>query len=156
LNWGKKKWAYMIRSLVLCLIILGPAMAADGPAVVDLCKVLATPAKYAGTEITVHATIQSSMHGTYLSQGGCDEVLFMALPAEIPNRKGGPEVERDSNFKAFERARSDYRPEAPKFTASFTGELQYAKHGKAFGYYGRNKTRLVVYKVSEVDQQPKR
>ncbi|MGH9648776.1 MAG: hypothetical protein ACRD4E_18395 [Bryobacteraceae bacterium] len=35
------------------------------------------------------------------------------------------------------------------------GELEYAKHGKGFGYYGRNKTRLVVYKVADADQQPK-
>lgn len=146
----------MIRSLVLSLILFGPAMAAERPAVVHLCKVLATPARYAGTEVTVHATVQSSMHGTYLSQAGCDGVLLMALPAEIPNRKGGPEVEQDSSFKAFERARSDYRLDAPKFSASFTSELEYAKHGKGFGYYGRNKTRLVVYKVADVDQQPPR
>jgi hypothetical protein len=143
----------MIKSLILSMLILGPALAAERPTVVDLCKVLATPAKYAGTEITVRATMRSSMHGTYLHQAGCEEVLFMALPTEIPNRKGGPEVEQDSSFKAFERARSDYRPDAPKFTASFTGELEYAKHGKGFGYYGRNKTRLVVYKVGDVDQQ---
>jgi hypothetical protein len=143
----------MLRTFVLSIVLLGPA-AAEGPMVVDLCKVLATPAKYAGAEITVRATIRSSMHGTYLSQAGCDDVLFMALPAEIPNRKGGPEVERDSSFKAFELARSDYRPDAPRFTASFTGELEYAKHGKGFGYYGRNKTRLVVRKVADVDQQP--
>jgi hypothetical protein len=145
----------MLRTFILSIVLLGPAIAAEGPTVVDLCKVLATPAKYAGTEITVRATIRSSMHGTYLSQTGCDDVLFMALPAEIPNRKGGPEVEKDSSFKAFELARSDYRPDAPRFTASFTGELEYAKHGKGFGYYGRNKTRLVVRKVADVDQQPK-
>jgi hypothetical protein len=44
------------------------------------------------------------MHGTYLGQAGCDDVLFVALPGEIPSRKAGPEVESDSNFKAFERA----------------------------------------------------
>ena len=145
----------MIRSLILSLIMLSSVLGAEGPMVIDLCKVLATPAKYAGTEITVRASIRPSMHGTYLSQEGCDDVL--ALPTEIPNRKSGPKVERDSNFEAFERARSDYRPDAPKFTASFTGELEYAKHGKGFGYYGRNKTRLVVYRVADVDQQqPKR
>lgn len=109
----------MLRTFILSIVLLGPAIAAEGPTVVVLCKVLATPAKYAGTEITVRATIRSSMHGTYLSQTGCDDVLFMALPAEIPNRKGGPEVEKDSSFKAFELARSDYRPDAPRFTASF-------------------------------------
>jgi len=142
----------MIRALFLAVFALG-SMAAEGPAIVDLCKVLEAPAKYAGTEITVRATIKPSMHGTYLSQAGCDEVLFMALRTEIPNRKGGLEVEQDSSFKAFESARSDYRPEAPRFTASFTGELEYAKHGKGFGYYGRNKARLVVHKVADVDQQ---
>ena len=56
------------------------------------------------TEITIRATIKPSMHGTYLGQAGCDDVLFVALPGEIPSRKAGPEVESDSNFKAFERA----------------------------------------------------
>jgi hypothetical protein len=92
------------------------------------------------------------MHGAYLGQAGCDDVLFVALPGEIPSRKAGPEAESDSNFKAFERARSDYRPEAPGFTASFTGKLEYAKHGKGFGYCGRNKARLILYKVADVDQ----
>jgi hypothetical protein len=145
----------LIKSLILSFAILTPVLAADGPNVGDLCTLLATPAKYAGTQITVRATIQPSMHGTYLTQAGCTDVLFIALPREIPNRKAGPEIEENSDFKAFERARSDYRPEAPRFTASFTGKLEYAKQGKGFGYYGRNKTRLVVSKVSDVEQQPK-
>jgi hypothetical protein len=61
----------MVRLLAFSLITFGSAIAAEST-VVELCKVLATPAKCAGTEITIRATIQSSMHGTYLSQAGCD------------------------------------------------------------------------------------
>src|SRR5438477_528095 len=143
----------MLRSLIVFFVIRGSALAAVGPPVVDLCKVLATPAKYAGKEVTVRATIRSSMHDTYLNQISCEDVLFMTLPTEIPNRKGGPEVERDSSFKAFERARSDFQPDAPKFTASFTSKLEYAKHNKKFGYYDGNKTKLIIHKVSDVKQR---
>jgi len=94
----------MIRYL-LFVVALGSVVASEGPTVVNLCRVLEAPAKYAGTEITVRATIRPSLHGTYLSQTGCDEVLFMALPAETPNRKAMPEIERNSGFQAFERAR---------------------------------------------------
>ena len=58
-----------------------------------------------------------------------------------------PAIESDSNFKMFERARANFLPDAPKFTASFTGKLEYIKHGKGFGYYGRHRARLIVYRV---------
>ena len=124
-----------IVGLFLTLVVL-VSMPADGWTMVDLCQVLRSPAMYDGKEITVRATVRPSMHGTYLGQAGCDEVLFVVVPTEIPNSKAEPEVEKDSNFNAFERARSDYRPEAAKFTAAFTGRLELAKHGKAFGYFG--------------------
>ena len=143
----------MLKYLLFPFVILGSAVAAQGPPVVDLCRVIEGAQKYAGMEITVRATIRSSMHGTYLTQNGCGEALLIALPSEIPNDKTRREVERDSNFKAFEQARFDYRPEAPRFTAAFTGKLEYVKHGKGFGYYGRNKARLVVYKVADADRQ---
>jgi hypothetical protein len=95
------------------------------------------------------------MHGTYLGQSGCDGVLFIALPSEIPNGTTEDQrVEKDANFKAFERARADFRSDAPSFTATFSGRLEYVKHGKGFGYCGKNKARLVLFKVAEIEQQP--
>jgi len=118
---------------------------------VDLCHLVKAPSKYAEMEIIVRATIQPSMHGTYLTHPGCAGVLLMALPTEISNRRNHPEVETNSDFKEFERARFDYRLEAPKFIASFTGKLEYARHGKGFGYYHRHKARLIVFKVADVE-----
>jgi len=121
---------------------------------VGLCRVVEAPDKYANAEISVRATLKTSMHGTYLGQSGCDGVLFIALPSEIPNGTTEDQrVEKDANFKAFERARADIRSDARNFIATFSGRLEYAKHGKGFGYYGKNKARLVLFKVAEIEQQ---
>ena len=92
------------------------------------------------------------MHGTYLTETACDDTLLMALATEVAEQKGTTPLERNAGLTAFQRARVDFRTNAPRFTASFTGILEYAKYGKGFGYYGKNKTRLVVFSVADVAQ----
>ena len=138
--------------LFLLMVMAGTASTKDATTV-DLCRVVEAPAKYANREILVRATLKSSMHGTYLGQSGCDGELFIALPSEIPNGTTEDQrVEKDANFKAFERVRADFGSDAPSFTATFSGRLEYSKHGRGFGYYGKNKARLVLFKVAEIEQ----
>lgn len=94
------------------------------------------------------------MHGTYLIQEGCSEVLLAVLPTEITNHKTASKLKIDSNFDAFLQARSDHRTESSKLTGSFAGKLEYAKRGKGFGYYGRNNARLIVFKVTDIQWKP--
>jgi hypothetical protein len=143
-----------LQSVIFVLVAVAGTASSKDALTVDLCRVIEAPNKYANTEISVRAILKSSMHGTYLGQSGCDGVLFIALPSEIA--KGTTEeqrVEKDANFKAFERARADFRSDAPNFTATFSGRLEYTKHGKGFGYYGKNKARLVLFKVAEIEQR---
>ena len=58
--------------LFLLMAIAGTAFDKDA-ITVDLCRVVEAPAKYANREISVRATLKTSMHGTYLGQSGCDE-----------------------------------------------------------------------------------
>jgi hypothetical protein len=118
-----------LRLQVVLFLLIGMAVAASAKdtITVDLCRVVEAPGKYANTEISVRATLKTSMHGTYLGQSSCDGVLFIALPSEIA--RGTTEeqrVEKDANFKAFEKARADFRSDAPNFTATFSGRLEYA------------------------------
>jgi len=143
-----------LRSVVFMLMAMAGTASSKDTITVGLCRVVEAPDKYANAEISVRATLKTSMHGTYLGQSGCDGVLFIALPSEIPNGTTEDQrVEKDANFKAFERARADIRSDARNFIATFSGRLEYAKHGKGFGYYGKNKARLVLFKVAEIEQQ---
>jgi hypothetical protein len=143
-----------LRSLVLILVAVSGIASSKDTTMVGLCRVIEAPDKYANAEISVRATLKASMHGTYLGQSGCDGVLFIALPSEIAKETTEEQrVEKDANFKAFERARADFRSDAPNFTATFSGRLEYAKHGNGFGYYGKNNARLVLFKVGEIEQR---
>lgn len=143
-----------LQCVIAVLMAMPGTASSKDAATVDVCRVVEAPNKYANTEISVRATLKTSMHGSYLGGAGCDGVLFMALPSEIPNGVADEQrVEKDANFKAFESARADFRSDAPSFTATFSGRLEYAKHGKGFGYYGKNKARLILFKVAEIEQR---
>jgi hypothetical protein len=97
---------------------------AANPERVDLCRVLAKlgeSGKYAGKVIEVQGTVKPLMHGTYLNQDGCDRTSLLVLPEEIPNYKGSVKVLKDAEFESFEKARFNYQPDAPKYSAVFVG-----------------------------------
>lgn len=75
----------------------------------------------AGKLITVQASVEPSMHGTYLRQEEC------------PGRtsRGDPSLSR---------------PGAPRFEATFSGRLEYSRRSK-FGYYKNQQTRLILQSV---------
>ncbi len=136
-----------MRLLLLCAILAPVAIAADAtPA--NLCPVLRDPAKFAGKLIVVNGFIKPLMHGTYLKQAGCDESILLVLPEEIPNYKGGVAVVKDAQFERFLDARYNHLPDAPVFSAEFTGQLEYAKRGKGFGYDKNHRTRLILQSVA--------
>jgi hypothetical protein len=87
------------------------------------------------------------MHGTYLRHAGCDESILIVVPEEIPDYKGDIMVVKDNQFERFLAARSNHLPDAPVFAAEFTGRLEYKKRGRGFGYYKRNRTRLILQSV---------
>jgi hypothetical protein len=130
-------------------------MAADATAV-DLCQVLRDPAKLAGKVIVVNGFIKPLMHGTYLKQAGCDESVLLVLPEEIPNYKGGITVVKDTQFQHFLDARYNHLPDAPVFSAEFTGQLEYTKRGKGFGYNKNERTRLILQSVWHVERTPQK
>jgi len=127
--------------------VLLPMAFAASPERVDLCHVLDEPGKYAGKIVELQGSIKPLMHGTYLNQAGCDRALLLVLPEEIPNYKGSVKVLRDAEFESFEKARYNYLPEAPKYSAVFVGQLEYAKRGKGFGYNKNHRVRLVLQAV---------
>jgi hypothetical protein len=73
--------------------------------------------------------------------------LLLVLPEEIPNYKGSVKVLRDAEFVSFEKARYNYLPEAPIYSAVFVGQLEYAKRGKGVGYNKNHRVRLVLQAV---------
>jgi hypothetical protein len=112
----------------------------------DLCKVLAHPQDFAGKSLTIRASVKPTMHGTYLNQSGCTDSLLIVLPEEIPNYRGSVLTVKDTHFDDFQKARFDHRPDALVFSATFSGQLEYAKRGK-FGYYRNHRARLVLRAV---------
>jgi len=132
--------------VLLSAVLVQMAFAAS-PERVDLCRVLDEPGKYAGKMVEVQGSVKPLMHGTYLNQAGCDRALLLVLPEEIPNYKGSIKVLRDAEFESFEKARFNYLPEAPTYSAIFVGQLEYAKRGKGFGYDKNQRVRLVLQAV---------
>jgi len=120
---------------------------ATSPERVDLCRLAKEPSRFSGKVVEVQGYIKPLMHGTYLKQEGCDQSLFLVLPDEIPNYKGAVKVVRDAGFEAFEKARFNYLPDAPRYSATFVGEIEYAKRGKGFGYNKNHRVRLVLQAV---------
>jgi hypothetical protein len=100
----------------------------------DLCGVLAHPQDFAGKSLTIRASVKPTMHGTYLNQPGCTDSLLIVLPEEIPSYLGSVLTVKDAYFEDFQKARFDFRPDALVFSATFSGQLEYARRGK-FGYY---------------------
>ncbi len=132
---------------VLLAAALVPTTFAASPERVDLCRVLDEPGKYAGKMVEVQGSVKPLMHGTYVNQDGCDRALLLVLAVEIPNYKGSVKVLRDAEFESFEKARFNYQPEAPKYSAVFVGQLEFAKRGKGFGYDKNHRVRLVLQAV---------
>jgi hypothetical protein len=135
-----------MRILLIVSTLLSMAFAAN-PERVGLCRLLNEPSRFSGKVVEVQGYIKPLMHGTYLKQEGCDQSLFLVLPDEIPNYKGAIKVVRDAGFEAFEKARFNYQPDAPRYSATFVGELEYAKRGKGFGYNKNHRVRLVLQSV---------
>ncbi len=136
-----------MRILLAALFI--PMVFASSPERVDLCRLLDDPGQHAGKVVEVKGFVKPLMHGTYLNQGGCDKALLLVLPEEIPKYKGNVKVLKDAEFESFEKARFNYQPEAPTYSALFIGELEYAKSGKGFGYNKNHRVRLVLQTVRE-------
>jgi hypothetical protein len=112
----------------------------------DLCEVLARPKDFARKLITVRASVTPTMHGTYLWQSGCADSILVVLPEEIPHYDGSVRLVKDADFDAFLQARSDHRSDAPRFDATFSGQLEYSGRAK-FGYYKNHRTRLILKSV---------
>jgi hypothetical protein len=98
--------------------------------------------------IEIRAVLKSAMHGTYLSQDGCDRSLLLVLPEEIPGYKGPVKTVKDQDFSRFLDARNDHRPDAPKFEATFCGNIETASGRGEFGYYRNKRLRLVLRSVA--------
>lgn len=141
--------------MMLLLLIATACMAfAAESECVNLCRLLAHPTMYAGKTIRVRATVKPLMHGTYLRESGCDQSLLLVLPAEIPGYKGRATLVKDTNFDSFEEARFNYLPDAPPFSATFTGQLEYKGRGKGFGYNKNHRVRFVLERVTDTQQSP--
>jgi hypothetical protein len=116
---------------------------------VSLCKLLDEPNKYAGKFVEVKGYIKPIMHGTYLKQDNCEQGIMIVLPEEIPHYKGTVVLVKDSEYEFFKQARYNFQSKAPRYSAVFTGILEYRKHGKGFGYYKNHRVRLVLQSVTE-------
>ena len=68
---------------------------------------------------------------------------------EIPNYHGAARPVKDIRFGEFLNARSDFRLDAAKFQATFSGQLEYSRRAK-FGYEKRQQTRFVLQSVDAV------
>ena len=134
--------------ILLALMII-PIAFALSPERVSICRVLQEPDRYAGNVVEVQGYIKPLIHGTYLKQDDCDQGLLLVLPEEIPNYKGDVKVIKDGEFEAFKKARFNYQPDAPKYSAVFTGVLEQAKRGKGFGYNKNHRVRLILQSVNE-------
>src|SRR5215467_8332635 len=91
--------------VVLALTLSGSTAVATPS--IGICDVLHDPAKYGGHDITVRATVLATMHGVFLQELGCANGLLTILPTDAPD--ASPHIQDDADFRAFERARSDYR-----------------------------------------------
>ena len=134
---------------ILLAAVFIPMAFAASPERVDLCRLLDDPGKHAGKVVEVQGFVKPVMHGTYLNQGGCNQALLLVLPEEIPKYKGSVQVLKDAEFESFEKARFNYQPEAPRYSAVFIGQLEYARRGKGFGYSKNHRVRLVLQAVRE-------
>ena len=74
----------------------------------------------------------------------------------LPNYKGGITVVKDAQFEQFLDARYNHLPDAPVFSAEFTGQLEYAKRGKGFGYNKNARTRLILQSVRHGTTAPQK
>jgi hypothetical protein len=97
--------------------------------------------------ITLRAVVRPTMHGTYLSQNGCESSLLLVLPDEVPGYRGPVKTITDDGLKRFLDARYDYRPDAPPFEATFRGAIETAPKGSGFGYYHNHRFRFVLRSV---------
>lgn len=134
---------------ILLAAVFIPMAFAASPERVNLCKLLDDPGKHAGKMVEVQGFVKPLMHGTYLNQGGCDQALLLVLPEEIPKYNGSVKVLKDAEFESFEKARFNYQPEAPRYSAVFIGQLEYARRGKGFGYNKNHRVRLILQAVRE-------
>jgi integrase len=118
-----------VKTVVLVMALYSVGFTLSGQAE-DLCRILARPQDFAGRTISIRASVQPTMHGTYLKQAGCDDSVLLVLPEELPNYRGPVRVAKDAEFEAFLKARYDHRADAPRFIATFSGQLEYSKRGR--------------------------
>lgn len=141
-----------MRLLMLLYGVLPFVLSAE-PEPIGLCRLVNESSRFAGKVVEVQGYIRPLMHGTYLSEDGCDQSILVVLPSEIPHYKGAVKVRKDAEMKAFEMARSNYLPDAPRYAAVFVGELEYGKRGKRFGYYKNLRVRLVLRSVQKLESR---
>ena len=135
-----------MRISLMLSTVLSMAFAA-GSERVDLCRLPNEPSKFSGKLVAVQGYVRPLMHGTYLKQEGCEQSLVLVLPDEIPNYKRAVKPVKDAAFESFEKARFNYQLDAPRYSATFVGEIEYAKRGKGFGYNKSHRVRLVLQAV---------
>lgn len=134
------KWLWL-----MCTMWTFPLCATEQ--VHDFCALLKGEHSPAQT-IAVRAVLHPTMHGTYLSQDGCDASLLLVLPEEIPRYNGPVRTVKDQDFNRFLDARYDHRPDAPKFEATFCGVIETASGQSGFGYYRNHRLRFVLRSVA--------
>ena len=134
---------------ILSALMLIPIALALSAERVSLCQIFEEPSKFAGKIVELNGYIKPLMHGTYLKQEGCDQGILIVLPEEIANYKGSIRLVKDSEFEVFKKARFNYQPGTPQYSAVFTGMIEYKKDGKGFGYYKNHRVRLIVQSITE-------
>jgi len=79
------------------------------------------------------------MHETYLGQPGCAASILVALPEEIPHYGDSVQLVKDAGLDAFLQERFNYRPDASRFDATFSGPIEYS------GRQGLATTRTTIH-----------
>ena len=135
--------------LVVLVIMVIPKTSVWSAEQVNLCQLFEKPSKFAKKVVEINGYLRPMMHGTYLKQEDCDQGILIVLPDEIPNYKETVKVIKDSEYEIFEKARFNYLPGVPKYSAVFMGMIEYKRSGKGFGYYGNHRVRLVLQSITK-------